>query len=319
MKKVEGADIEDEILVSVCVITYNSIRFIEETLNSIKRQTYGKIELIISDDHSTDGTIEFCEKWIEHNNSRFVRTVLLVSNENHGISANANKAFYVAHGEWIKGLAGDDVLVLDCIEKNIRYVTTNPYIQILHSYNLYIDAQSNLLGESLFKKDRTFFSSSAEKQFSILLRKYVGNTVSCFIKRSLFLRVGGYDEDIKMMEDYPMWLKCTQNGAKIYFMDDLTTYYRVHDTSIMHGGGQQRSKLLPSIVLYTVKVREKYAIPHLGKVEKIALRISNRLVIRFFHSKFNSKSILNEILYIILKSPFVLLNRIILFRLYSHV
>lgn len=318
MKKVESTSIEENVLVSVCIITYNSIKFIEETLDSVKRQTYGKIELIISDDHSTDGTVEFCEKWIQCNKFRFARTLLLTSDENQGIAANANKAFYAAHGEWIKGLGGDDVLVLDCIEKNIRYITENPQIEILHSYNLYIDAQSNLLGESLYKKEKVFFSSSAEKQFGILLRRYATNTVSCFIKRSLFLRLGGYDLDIKMMEDYPMWLKCTQSGVKIYFMDELTTYYRVHDTSIMHGGGQQSAKLLPSIVLYNVQVKEKYMIPNFSGLERIASIISNRLIIWFFYSKFNSKSFLNKVLWNILRSPFSLLNRIILFKLYKY-
>lgn len=51
-------------IVSVCIITYNSSKYIEETLESVRRQTYPAIELIISDDASSDDTVYICEQWI---------------------------------------------------------------------------------------------------------------------------------------------------------------------------------------------------------------------------------------------------------------
>ncbi|MDR0890977.1 MAG: glycosyltransferase [Endomicrobium sp.] len=54
---------ENNPLVSVCVITYNSSKYVLETLESIKTQTYQNIELIVSDDCSTDDTVEVCENY----------------------------------------------------------------------------------------------------------------------------------------------------------------------------------------------------------------------------------------------------------------
>lgn len=54
-------------LVSVSVITYNSAKTVLETLESIKAQTYQNLELIVSDDCSTDNTVELCRNWIEQN------------------------------------------------------------------------------------------------------------------------------------------------------------------------------------------------------------------------------------------------------------
>ena len=54
-------------LVSIIVITYNSAKFVLETLESAKAQTYQNIELIISDDGSTDNTVQICREWLKNN------------------------------------------------------------------------------------------------------------------------------------------------------------------------------------------------------------------------------------------------------------
>jgi glycosyltransferase involved in cell wall biosynthesis len=61
-------------LVSIVVYVYNSEAFIIETLESIKAQTYPKLELIITDDLSKDSTLELVEEWIDINKLRFERT-----------------------------------------------------------------------------------------------------------------------------------------------------------------------------------------------------------------------------------------------------
>ena len=57
-------------LVSINITTYNSSKFIIETLESAKMQTYQNIELIVSDDSSVDNTVELCKKWIEKNKGK---------------------------------------------------------------------------------------------------------------------------------------------------------------------------------------------------------------------------------------------------------
>ena len=96
-------------LVSISVITYNSSKYVIETLDSAKAQTYQNIELIISDDCSTDNTVEICKNWINDNKERFVRTELITVKKNTGISPNCNRANNAANGEWIKEIAGDEI------------------------------------------------------------------------------------------------------------------------------------------------------------------------------------------------------------------
>lgn len=68
---------ETDLLVSICVLTYNSSEYIIETLDSIKNQNYQNIELIISDDCSFDNTVILCTQWINLNRDRFVRVELI--------------------------------------------------------------------------------------------------------------------------------------------------------------------------------------------------------------------------------------------------
>ncbi|GAB1452027.1 hypothetical protein MASR2M47_20830 [Draconibacterium sp.] len=103
-------------LVSIVVITYNSSKFILDTLESAKEQTYQNLELIITDDCSTDNTIEICQNWIEKNSYRFVNTELITVEKNTGTAPNANRGLKVSKGEWIKFIAGDDFLLTNCID-----------------------------------------------------------------------------------------------------------------------------------------------------------------------------------------------------------
>ncbi len=152
-------------LVSVVIITYNSSEFIMECLDSIAVQTYDNIELIISDDCSTDNTIALCKTWLSKYQGRFVNTELLEITENTGITKNINRGCKLAKGEWIKPLAGDDLLLPICIEKNIGHCEGK---KILFSqaemFSMYTGEKTIIPG-----KDRlAFFNFDAYNQFKEL-------------------------------------------------------------------------------------------------------------------------------------------------------
>ena len=113
-------------LVSISVIVFNSANTVHETLDSIYAQVYPNIELIISDDCSTDNTVEICRDWIEKNKTRFVRTEVVTVEKNTGVAGNLNRAEAACRGEWIKPIAGDDVLLPNCIQDCIDYMTEHP-------------------------------------------------------------------------------------------------------------------------------------------------------------------------------------------------
>ncbi|MBN1181559.1 MAG: glycosyltransferase [Bacteroidales bacterium] len=253
-------------LVSVAVITYNSARYVLETLESVKAQTYANIELIISDDHSSDNTVSLCQLWIEEKRERFIRTEMITVPENTGVSANCNRAIQAAKGEWVKFIAGDDVLLPNCIKDNIDYVVMNPEAHIIFSqvkaYNKTFEDKSftrNIPGE--FPTNLMDPEFTARDQYELLLLSdRITYTPSYFFYKQTVLNVGGYDETDKLVEDYPMWLKLTAAGKKFYYFHKPTVGYRIHQQAINNVGVDVLFK--PSEI-NNYAVRKKNAHPHL--------------------------------------------------------
>lgn len=221
---------EDKTLVSICIISYNSDDFVLETLESAKEQGYKHIELIISDDGSTDATVELCKKWLQNNENRFQRTELITVETNTGIPANCNRAVRAARGEWIKLIAADDILLKDCITDNMEYIRINSETQILFSAMrpfLVVNGEKNFLPP--VKLSQYFLDLNADQQFiEIIFGKMDGVAPTAFIARRLFEKLDFYDEEFKLAEDYPFWLKCTANRVRFVSMDKLTVLYRHH-------------------------------------------------------------------------------------------
>ena len=222
-------------LVSVPVVTYNSSKTVIETLDSIYNQTYPNIELIVSDDCSTDNTVEICRQWIEQHKERFVRVELLTAEKNTGVAGNGNRAEAACRGEWCKGIAGDDILLPNCIQDCIDYVTAHPD-------TIWLFGKMEGFGRSQEEVDEymnrcynyDFFSLSLENQLRYLIFK--GNcipapTAFVHIQRNRATGVKN-DERIPMLEDHPKWINLIRAGVKVHFVDKIIVKYRLSDNSL---------------------------------------------------------------------------------------
>lgn len=221
-------------LVSVRVITYNSGKTVIETLESIKTQTYQNIELIISDDCSSDNTIEICKKWLEQNSKRFTRTKMLTVNKNTGVSANILRAEKACRGEWIKGIAGDDILKTDCIHTYIDYIRKHPSaIYIFSRCETFGGKEDNRKRvDAQFRYD--FFSLSLQQQYERLV--FEGNCIPAatnFYNRKMVEKLGvRYDARIPLLDDWPRWINLIKSGVHFDFIDKELVRYRVSDNAL---------------------------------------------------------------------------------------
>ena len=223
-------------LVSICVITYNSSEFIIETLESVKKQTYQNIELIVSDDCSTDDTVVICQSWIKKNVDRFISVSLLTTPVNTGISINCNRAYKAASGEWIKGLAGDDCLHLYCIEYYMDFIKNHPEATIGYSK---MDRYANTFSTGNFLDVVDNFPTALIQTDSTSIRQYcaiaLGRSVpapTVIISKLLWEEIGGFNEEMRMCEDWPMWLHVVLSGKCFFYLDSSTVKYRVYRDSV---------------------------------------------------------------------------------------
>lgn len=214
----------DEILVTIVVVTYNSTKFVLETLESAKNQTYANIELIITDDCSFDGTINICKNWIELNNQRFIRTEIVTVNKNTGIPANFNRGLNASQGSWIKFIAGDDVLFSDAIEKLISFQYQHKSVGAIHGGIVYIDK---------YGKEKSAYLLNAMNSYPSFWEEFRSNkihTPTVIFKKSSLLKVGSFNLNYKI-EDMYIFLKLLSNGEEIYYIKHFIAKYRMHDNN----------------------------------------------------------------------------------------
>jgi len=219
-------------LVSIIVVTYNSARFVIETLESAKAQTYQNLELIITDDCSTDITVKDCENWIAINGNRFVSAQIITSIVNTGISGNCNRGIKHATGTWLKLIAGDDALLENCVEDNVEFCTSHKNVYFLFSKGYTIDEKGTIIGNVGYWPKKMNLDS--KRQYKEMLKRPYVLAPSSFINKEVMSLLGGFNETIKFLDDYPLWLKATREGYKLYFLDKTTILYRQHENSVMH-------------------------------------------------------------------------------------
>lgn len=219
--------------VSVCVVTFNSSLTVIETLNSILEQTFdlSLIELIISDDASTDNTVAVVESWIEKYKDDFYNVKFNKHVTNQGVTRNFNSAWRLAQGTWIKSIAGDDVLLPSCIHDNLEYIHQHQIESILFSsMQAFCVNNSNIVNLAIYPSayQKKILNSPTKKQLRYLLDAGgFACAPSSFISRKMLHTLGYGDERFKMIEDLPLWIKTIDSGYKLYFMDKVTVMYRI--------------------------------------------------------------------------------------------
>lgn len=306
-------------LVTVGVLTYNDERFVVKTLESIKSQTYDNIELIISDDCSSDKTLELCKRWAEKNTHFFTRVLLLSSEKNKGVTHNCNKVERTATGEWTKLIGGDDLLLDCCIEKFVEYVSENKTAKIIQCRLLLINQDDAVIGYRM-KGPNPFFhneSTSASSQHDILLRTDPVDALGLFKSKQTMESLDYYDTDFPMQEDTPFSMKATSKGIKIYWLDDALVKRRMRPGTL---SGVNDDCLFVKNDVIRIEINKKYFEPYLHGVELFLSRYNDCITkLFYYHTILNHKNPINTLLLRILKFPVILIRKWKLRSVYKRI
>ena len=272
-------------LTSVVVLSYNSSSTIRETLDSISSQTYDNIELIIADDKSLDDTKALCEQWMQQHGDRFVRTLWVEPGNNTGVAGNANRGIKASAGKWIKLIAADDILLPDSIEKNIAFVNERPKARLVFSHVCSFGDEKSVARFLNKMNPRGYFNLSTKEQYLLMLIDNRVEAPSAFMSKGLWEEYSGFDEKFPMMEDWPFWIKVLRNGEQIYFLDDYTVKYRLHES--LSASASPSSRYLHSLSLvkeYAAQCQEEVSplfLKYCRTVSKERVGILDKLSLRF--------------------------------------
>jgi glycosyltransferase involved in cell wall biosynthesis len=203
-------------LVSIIMPSYNTGKFIGESIESVLAQTYANWELIIVDDCSTDNTDNIVAKY---NDSR-IR--YLKNKKNSGAAISRNYALREAKGEWIAFLDSDDLWVAEKLEKQLYFMKKNGYFFSCTGRDE-IDEDSNKFGKI-----------TTTPQHVSRLGMYLYCWPGCLAVMYHAPTVGLIQiENLKKNNDYAIWLKVIKK-CDCYSMNDILAHYRVRKNSISH-------------------------------------------------------------------------------------
>lgn len=206
-------------LVSIIMPSYNTGKFIKETIESVLSQTYSNWELIIVDDCSTDNTDEMVEIYLSDERIRYIK-----NDTNSGAAVSRNKALREAKGRWIAFLDSDDLWEKDKLDKQIAFMENNGYS---FSYTKYveIDEDSKFNGKSITGPRRI----TKRGMFNYC---WMGCLTVMYDAQSVgLIQIA----DIKKNNDYAMWLKICRK-ADCYLLNEELAKYRKRNGSISNHG-----------------------------------------------------------------------------------
>jgi len=239
--------------VSVVIPTYNSAKYLPETINSILSQDYDELEIIVVDDHSTDNTKET----IKELTSSKIRYICLEKNHG-GPSKPRNVGVKAAKGKYVAFCDSDDVYASSRIKDAVQFLCNNPELGMVFTdeqkFNELTDEDfGNFLKEyDLFhalpkkKVAENYFVIDSDHAFSCLFYENYIMPSGVTVPVSVFQKIGYFDETITNGDDRDMWFRI----SKIYpvgFINKIGFKYRKRENSISSRGYElaiNRSKVI---------------------------------------------------------------------------
>lgn len=225
--------------VSVCIPIYNGEKYLKETLDSVAKQSFKNFELVISDDFSSDNSIEViisvlkCFPNINYS---------IYKNKKKGIGNNWNNCLIHARGEYIKFIFQDDLMYPNCLETLIRYLDLNNDVCLVSSKreiitdsseysknwikNFY-SLQSNLLN---FEYNKKFDKEVFQNWFFNKTMNIVGEPSCVLFRKSIIKKIGLFNIHFKQYLDFEYWYRIAAVN-KLVVLEDVLVKFRVHDES----------------------------------------------------------------------------------------
>lgn len=191
--------------VSVIVPAYNAARFLSGAVDNIRDQSYQPLEIIIVDDGSTDGTADLATSLGE--DIRYVRQ------NNRGPAAARNTGLAMARGSVIAFLDADDLWPKDKLHIQVKCLTDNQNVDVVLGHT----QQVALPGAAKW---------TIQGLNITLVSVYLGSAV---FRRSVFEKVGVFDDTLYYSEDHDWFLRAREQGVSMIVAEHITLYHRLHE------------------------------------------------------------------------------------------
>lgn len=280
---------------SVVIPSYNrDVSLMSRSINSVLKQTYRNIEIIVVDDNPNNSQFssrikEYCDK---------IENVIYVKQDgNKGACEARNLGIKYAKGEWIGFLDDDDEWLPEKIEKSIPYFSDNIGIVATPGYILYEDETHNIV-----KRESYNYNPDKKKIIThsdFLKKDLIGSTSQAIVRKQCFVDCGGFDKQLPARQDYEMWIRISKKYDTYYVNEPLFNHY-------MHIGEQISTNPHKSVVGFKT-ILKKYKNEYQDNVEALI-----QMNIRVYKSARQAREYFNMFTAMVTcaRHPFALINYI---------
>lgn len=214
--------------VSVVIPAYNRGALIGAALHSVLDQTVSVDEVIVVDDGSTDQTADIVRS--------FGGIVRYVHQDNAGAAAARNRGIKLATGDYLAFHDSDDIWVRHKNEVQLECFAKDPEIEFVFGDMANFRSESDVLEPEIKHEDLHAYLV-AEKDnlvdlFKWLIQENVVPTPTVLMKRSVFEKVGSFDETLRLAEDYDLWLRVASE-CRSAFVPDVLLRRRLHGDNLI--------------------------------------------------------------------------------------
>jgi glycosyltransferase involved in cell wall biosynthesis len=220
----DDSNIDSQPRVSVLMPVFNTVRYLQDALESIGNHTFAEFELLVVDDGSIDGSTKILEAFAARD-----RRVRLVTRDNLGLIATRNELLGAARGEFIAWMDSDDISLPDRLASELHCFANDPTLVCVGSAAQCIDPEGNFLNIEHYPPAHA----------DILVDQQKGGAMrfpTTMMRRDAALRVGGFREPFKIGEDFDLLLRLSEVG-RMANLPEILYYYRQHLSSVCVGLG----------------------------------------------------------------------------------
>ena len=214
--------------VTVIIPTYNQDSYISEAIDSVLNQTYQDFEIVITNDGSTDQTLQIIRE------KKDPRIRYFSFDQNQGVSTAANHCIRQATGELIAILDSDNIFLPDKLEKQVSFLDENPGFDAVFTHAIIIDKNGDFHQgkESSFQQ---LFAQENKSRFQWLNSFFYSDNSLCntsvLIKKKCYDQVGLYDPRLHQIHDLDFWIRLCLK-SEIYILPEPLLLFRFHDRNI---------------------------------------------------------------------------------------
>ncbi|MFW5795076.1 MAG: glycosyltransferase family 2 protein [Bacillota bacterium] len=223
-------------LVSIITVCYNSEKYIRDTIESVLNQTYDNIEYIIVDGDSNDNTLSIIKEYEPEFNGR----MRWISEPDEGIYDAMNKGINMSKGDIIGLLNSDDWYELDTISKVVR-TFNKKNADMVHGCMARYNFNDEL--DSIYGKRKSMLKFAEKAPY---------NHPTCFVKKNIYKDFGTFNNKYKIISDYDFMLKIFKSQkVEVVFINEILTNFRLV-------GVTSTTKKVPVKALYQILKSNDY-------------------------------------------------------------